>query len=287
MKKFLALTLALILAFSLVLVSCSEDDSAENASEELAEKNQALKDAFAGIGSNGALTTLHGKTPEQLYATASQNINVADNLTLIAEQDIIAHVEQDGQVFDQTVKQSIIQKFDGDNFSIVANNEIGESEMNCQYVGGMVYNVQITDGMKIKYEATPQQLYEKLNMDPDEPKVLSVPESWFKDVCFYEDEKTDRYYITFSLEGYEYEKLFSNLNFFNNVDINNVSDVNYTVYFTADGEIDSMISTASMIIEGITVNYVTTTTCKDIDNTTIEAPANADSYILVDISQVG
>ena len=346
MKKLLALTIALLMIFSLCLVSCDTVID-EDAIKDLEEKNESIKDAIQDIdgytpdkennnhngGNNGGnnddrkddyyddnkddyyddnkddyyddnndndepstndkggLEELNGKTPEQLYAQASQKINSVDNLTMIANQDIYMTMEQNGETMEQAVKQSIVQKYNGNDFSLVTQNEMGSGQMNCQYVDGMVYNVQFTDGRRIKYEATPEQLYEKLNMDPSESKVLTIPVSWFnEDVAFFEDEDNDRYYIEFSLDGDQYELLFDNMAALGNAGIDEVSDVKHRVYFTKDGDLQSMISEASMQMEsqGIKVDcrFVTTTIFTNIGSTVVEVPVNADSYMLVDISQL-
>ena len=82
MKKFLALTMALILIFSLILVSCDKAVIDEDALESLEEINESVKDAVEDIKSddnnlsNGAVSSkLKGKTPRELYVEAVNKIN--------------------------------------------------------------------------------------------------------------------------------------------------------------------------------------------------------------------
>lgn len=289
MKKFLALAMALILAFSFVFVSCDEVDGNE---DELEEINEALKEAFSeivvNVEQNGdGFSKVNGMTPEELFSEASDIINAATNVTLVANQDINIHMEYNGETISQSMSQSIIQKYDGNDFSIKSSNSMGTDQMECQYVDGMVYNVQLNNGMKIKYSATVEQLEAMIGVNPNENKIFSIPESWFKGITFHEDVDSDTYYIEFALDGNQYQQMMNNMNLFDNIDINSVSDIKYTVHFTRDGEIASMVSTCSVNIEGVIADYVTTTVCRNIGNTVVEAPADPDSYMLVDVSQVG
>ncbi|MBE6533504.1 MAG: hypothetical protein E7678_00835 [Ruminococcaceae bacterium] len=271
MKKLLALLMALMLVFSLVLVSCDEsDDNDDKKQEEVLEK-------------------LNGKTPEELYKQMSEELSLAKNMTMVADQDIDMTMIYQGQEMPMKTKQTVTQKIDGDNFSMVTENNMAAG-VTCYYVDGMVYNVQITDGSKIKYKATIEELNEKVGVSAEEPKLLNLPESWFKDVKFKADETGERYYIELVLDGNAYEVLFSNMTALQGV--KEVSDVTHKVYFTKDGKkIDSVVSTATMVMEmqGMEVNasFVSTSTYSNIGTTVVEAPADADSYRLVDISQLG
>ena len=330
MKKLLALLMALMLVFSLVLVSCDEsnDDSANDGKEQeevlendegedeaedeksSKESNDDTKETTnqendqnndqnnnqnnnqnddGNADENKGLATLNGKTPEELYKQMSEELSLATNMTMVADQDIEMIVNYQGQTIPMgTTKQTVTQKFNGNDFSVVAENNMAAGT-NCQYVDGIVYNVQITDGTKIKYAATIEQLNELGGVSAEEPKLLNLPESWFKDVTFHAEENGSRYYIELVLDGTAYEVLFSNMTALQGV--KEVSDVTHKVYFTAEGKIDSIHSTATVIMESegmeITANVVSTSTYCDIGTTVVEAPADADSYRLVDISQLG
>ena len=187
----------------------------------------------------------------------------------------------------QNVEQVVVQKYDKKNFSMVATNNANAS-VNCQYVDGVVYNVQITDGTKIKYEATEEELMGLVGVDADAPKILNIPTEWFKSSELRQEENGSRYYIEFVLNGDDYEALFSNLALLESV--KEVSDVTHKVYVTAEGKIDSVVSTATviMVMDGadVTMEVCSVSTYGDVGSTVVEAPADADSYVTVDISQL-
>ena len=305
MKKFLALALALIFTFSLCLVSCGNEPALnEDELAALEDINESVMDEFdnidgyvpgknnGGSDSKGGMPELNGKTPEKLYAEASAKINSADNITTISKQDIDMVIEYQGQKQEQLVKQTVTTKYAGNDFSIVSENDMGEGEINSCYVDGVVYNVQFTDGQKIKYEATLEQMSQKLGVDTSSSKVLDIPDDWFsEEVKFFKDKKTDTYYITFKLSGDQYKKIFSNMNALSGVSFDDISDVSHTVYFTEDGDLSYAVSTMSLEMEtqGIVTkaSYLTTTTFENLGSTVVEAPENPDSYRLVTIDQVG
>jgi hypothetical protein len=227
-------------------------------------------------------------TPEKLYQNIVKELSNVDNVTITAEQDIAMNMTVNGQsVPVQTMKQGVTQKYDKGNFSMVTTNNLAAT-LNCQYVDGVVYNVQITDGAKIKYAATEKELAALAGIDVNAAKIMNIPADWFENCELKADEDGNGYYIEFVLNGEEYKQLFSNFALLDSV--KEVSNVTHKVYVTAEGKIDSIVSTATMVVavEGteVVADMVSVSTYGDIGSTVVEAPADADSYVTVDISQL-
>ena len=305
MKKILALTMVVVLVLGLSLVSC-ESALDQTALDKLQEANDLMESAIDDFGPkteeqlNATPSTpdkqielLGGKTPIQKYDEVYEVLKNATNVTITAKQDIVMSFKANGQTQTQDMKQTIVQKYAGDNFSIVGSAEsMGQSipSVNAHYVDGMVYTVQVNNGYKFKYNATKDQLASKVGVDPDAPKIFDIPESWFLDVKFYEESNGDRAYMKFVLSGEQYMEMFSNLALLSSVQ--SMSNITHKVYFTANGDIDSVVTTASMVMHDpslgeVNASFVSVSTFGDIGTTVVTAPADAGSYNLVDISMVG
>lgn len=301
MKKLLALVMVLLLTFSFSLVACDEvlengdgviadgSNSANDANDanDAEEKTEVPENETPEADENTAFdpATI---TPEKLYENIVKELSNVDNVTITAEQDIAMNMTVNGQsVPVQTMKQVVTQKYDKGNFSMVTTNNLAAT-LNCQYVDGVVYNVQITDGAKIKYAATEKELAALAGIDVNAAKIMNIPADWFKNCELKADEDGNGYYIEFVLNGEEYKQLFSNFALLDSV--KEVSDVTHKVYVTAEGKIDSIVSTATMVVavEGteVVADMVSVSTYGDIGSTVVEAPADADSYVTVDISQL-
>lgn len=301
MKKLLALVMVLLLTFSFSLVACDEvlengdgviadgSNSANDANDanDAEEKTEVPENETPEADENTAFdpATI---TPEKLYENIVKELSNVDNVTITAEQDIAMNMTVNGQsVPVQTMKQVVTQKYDKGNFSMVTTNNLAAT-LNCQYVDGVVYNVQITDGAKIKYAATEEELAALAGIDVNAAKIMNIPVDWFENCELKADEDGNGYYIEFVLNGEEYKQLFSNFALLDSV--KEVSDVTHKVYVTAEGKIDSIVSTATMVVavEGteVVADMVSVSTYGDIGSTVVEAPADADSYVTVDISQL-
>ena len=301
MKKLLALVMVLLLTFSFSLVACDEvlengdgviadgSNSANDANDanDKEEKTEVPENETPKADENTAFdpATI---TPEKLYENIVKELSNVDNVTITAEQDIAMNMTVNGQsVPVQTMKQGVTQKYDKGNFSMVTTNNLAAT-LNCQYVDGVVYNVQITDGAKIKYAATEEELAALAGIDVNAAKIMNIPADWFENCELKADEDGNGYYIEFVLNGEEYKQLFSNFALLDSV--KEVSNVTHKVYVTAEGKIDSIVSTATMVVavEGteVVADMVSVSTYGDIGSTVVEAPADADSYVTVDISQL-
>ena len=300
MKKILALTIVLVMVLGLALVSC-ESAIDQNALDTLNGAKESLSGQLSGItGENygdfktnkdNKIELLDGMTPVQKYDEAFDVVNSLTNFTLTADQDINMVMNYQGQTIKQDMVQTIVQKYQGDNFSIVGNATSAGMQVpssNCQYVDGIVYNVQPIDGQMIKYSATKDQLSSLVGVDTDEPKIFDIPESWFEDVCFYEESNGNRAYLEIILSGEQYEQMFSNLALLSSV--TSITDITHRVYFDENGDFDSIVTTATMKlnVSGIdtTASFVSTSTISDIGSTVVEAPANADAYRTVSVNDL-
>ena len=304
MKKILALLLVFTLVFSFLLVSCEkkkssdDDDSSKKTTTDdmtVEDDNDVIAPEDGTIGEedveDGKIEKLDGKTPAEKYEESFDEINSLTNFTITAYQDIQMVMNYQGQTINQDMVQTIVQKYAGDNFSVVGNaTSAGMSvpSTNCQYVDGTVYNVQVTDGMKIKYQATKEQLYSLVGIDTEEPKIFDIPESWFEDVSFYEEENGGRAYIEIILSGEQYKEMFSNLALLSSV--TDITDITHRIYFTESGDLDSIVTTATMKmnISGIdtTASFVSTSTISNVGTTVVEAPANASAYTTVSVNDL-
>lgn len=303
MKKLLALILVLLLTFSFALVACDEVvegdgdgdanvsvDGSNDATVEDVKKTEVPENETPEPDNNEkeeAPFDMATATPESLYAKITKDISAFENVTITAKQNITMTVNLNGtEVPVQDIKQVVTQKYDKGNFSINATNNT-EVSIDCRYVDGVVYNVQINDGAKIKYEASEKDLADKSGVDINAPKILNIPEEWFKNSKIT-NESASRYCIEFVLDGDAYETLFANFAALESV--KEVSDITHTVYVTAEGEIEGVYSTATliMLVEGaeVTAKMDSLSTYGDIGTTVVEAPADADSYTTVDISQL-
>ncbi len=301
MKKLLALIMVLLLIFSFSLVSC--DEVLENGDGVIADGSNSVNDANDANDKEEKTEVPENETPEadentafdpatitpeKLYENIVKELSNVDNVTITAEQDIAMNMTVNGlSVPVQTMKQGVTQKYDKGNFSMVTTNNLAAT-LNCQYVDGVVYNVQITDGAKIKYAATEKELAALAGIDVNAAKIMNIPADWFENCELKADEDGNGYYIEFVLNGEEYKQLFSNFALLDSV--KEVSDVTHKVYVTAEGKIDSIVSTATMVVavEGteVVADMVSVSTYGDIGSTVVEAPADADSYVTVDISQL-
>ena len=318
MKKFLALTLVLILTFSFLLTSCGKAVMSEEELEALEEINQNVRDEFAKLRGEklpepeketdsdeepeddfaeedpdtgrSSYETLNGMTPWQLYSQERAKINSVSNLTVIADQEMLVYLSQDGETFDYSDKQTTVKKYVDGDFSMVSQNADSVNQMNCRYVDGMVYSVRSVDGHAIRYFAASEQLSQALGMDPFSSNLIAVPDAWFYGIKFYKDNNDTKYYLEFELLSEQYNLIFDELDIFTSFDINEISDVKYTVYFTEEGQLESAVSSAVMKTENngmeTTVNYSIKSAVRDIDKTAVEAPSNPETYIPVDISNI-
>ena len=247
MKKILSLLLCALLMFTMLgLVSCGGDE---------------------GDGS-GAIETLNGKTPEQLYQAALDKVAGLTNYTMVATQVISGG--------GMTINQTVSAKMDGIDVYVKTVNDMNSSgNMECWYVDEMFYT--IASGVKAKAAIS----YDKFTSEymPEgatgEGALMNIPASWFVDTSFHQD--GDLYYIEFIVSGEEYLQYFESTSL--GAYVQGVDDISYKVYFDKDGNLGDVVTELDMVSEGVEFHIVSTSTFSDINSTVITLPENTDSFI--------
>ncbi|MBQ7354366.1 MAG: hypothetical protein IJW62_02475 [Clostridia bacterium] len=269
MKKRISLLLSALLALSVLTVgmtSCDEELPAGNAGDD------------STVTTTDDPTKLNGKTPEKAYNDALAAINSVSNCEMISTQDINMKMNYNGEAMEQKQKQTITQKMDGDN--VYAKIGGGALEQETWYVDGVLYT--ISGDVKAKATLSLKEYQEQMMGDSSD-NLLHIPEAWFKDVQFktVDGQKT----LEFKIDGKEYLNLVDNAldSMGTSVDDMVISEVLYTVYFTADGSIEKVVNVFSTTfsLQGIEVeaSYNTVTTVSIGTAGKITAPADGDSFI--------
>ena len=252
MKKFTAIALSIVFCLSLALSLSSCEAK--------------------------TLETFNGAEPQQLYSLALESLNNMDNFEIVHEQTITTSVFF---IFKQSVDQTITVKIDGDDFyqniecsddSIWEDDAILES----WYVDSYLY--AYTDGAMRKQHFDPSEMEGSVyDFDNADGKLLNLPESWFKDSCFYA--KGDDVYLEFIIDGEEYCNLLSESGGDTELAMSADGDVKYRVYFHDDGTVDRIESSYSFIVEesGIEVKATVemVSTVKNVGSTSVDLPSSA------------
>lgn len=269
MKKRISLLLSALLALSVLTVgmtSCDEELPAGNAGDD------------SSVTTTDDPTKLNGKTPEKAYNDALAAINSVSNCEMISTQDINMKMNYNGEAMEQKQKQTITQKMDGDNVYVKIGG--GALEQETWYVDGVLYT--ISGDVKAKATLSLKEYQEQMMGDSSD-NLLHIPEAWFKDVQFktVDGQKT----LEFKIDGKEYLNLAGNMLDLMGTSVDDmvISEVLYTVYFTADGSIEKVVNVFSTTfsLQGIAVeaSYNTVTTVSIGTAGKITAPADGDSFI--------
>ena len=245
MKKIISLLLTLTLAFSILsLVSCKGGEDGN--SVETAK-------------------TLDGKTPKELHDALKANLKNATDCSITSNQIITA----DGFEMNQT----IIMKLDGDNGYVeIIDESDPSSTVLVWYVDGMLYANY--GGQKVKCAYDKDKYMETyMGTNPSESTLLDIPDNWFTDTEFEKD--GDCWVLRFVMGADSYNQLLDTLN----VEGTITGNVTYKLYFNTDGSINKLTTAFDMNVDGVNahcdeVSYIA------IDNITITAPQDADSYQL-------
>ena len=249
MKKLLTLILTLVLVcttFSLVSCNLSGSDAVEK---------------------------LVGKTPEELYAASQEKLKDAKSYSVNASQVIT--MSQDGE--SMTMTQTVITKVNGDNSYLKStNDQTSYANMEVWYVDGIVYASMA--GMKAKAEIDIEEYRQKyMNSDPSESTLLDLPKSWFEDIKF--EKEGEQWVLNFVVSGDKYTELLGNAGLGSEVN----GDVQYKIYFSADGDLEKVDTAFDMTIAGVKAHCVSTAVVT-FGEVTITPPADADSYTTTEIS---
>ena len=255
MKKTLALILCLMLCMSLFLVGCGDNEGGNG-----------------GNGGNaGGISTLAGKTPEQLYAAAMDSLKNASSYECVSTQVI----EMSAQCQSMTMNQKVTTKQDGYDVYLKTENDMSpESEVEITYVDGVYYlnaNGQKTK-RTISHEEMDAMVGQIYGEDVSTQTLIPIPEEQFNNITFQQEGSS--YTLTFVVEADYYTSVMENMS------LSGVSfeeDVKYVVYFDADGNLEKVVATMTYNVSGVKC-VATSTTLISLGNVTISAPADADSY---------
>lgn len=256
MKKILSLLMILTLVISMfALASCDNNG-----------------DGNPDVDAEG-LETLNGKTPEQIYEASMDALKLADEYEIVTNQVIKMGFE--GQSF--TMNQSVVSKIDGDNSYSKITDDMSNQESETWYVDGVVYSKEGNNKVKTNLDKE-EYMQQYMGKDPSESTLLDIPESWFKDIRFFE--KDGLYTMEFVISAEEYNELFANLGL-GMASVND--DVVYVVYFDKDGNLSKIITEFTINVQGVSADCVSTSNVT-LTDVTITAPADADSYTYVELN---
>lgn len=253
MKKILALILCLMLCMSLFLMGCDSKDGGNG-------------------GNNGNdLSTLAGKTPEQLYSAAMDALKNVDSFESVSTQKIVMSAQ--GQ--SMTMNQKVVSKQNGyDVYLKTENDTAPDTEMEVTYVDGMYYLIQ--NGQKIKKAISHEEMDAMVGQiygeDVSTQTLIPIPEEKFEDISFQKEGSS--YTLTFLVEADYYTSVMKNAGI---AGATFTDDVEYIVYFDADGNLEKVVANFTFNVSGVKCDAVSTTKIT-VGNVTIAAPADADSY---------
>ena len=251
MKKILSLLLCAVLMLTMLgLVSCDDEETND------------------GGNGDGAIETLNGKTPEQLYQAALDKVAGLTNYTMVAKQVITGG--------GMTINQTVSAKMDGNNSYVKTENSMDSSgNAECWFVDDMLY--MTSGGMSIKMALSYDDFANAYMPEgaTGDGALMNIPESWFVDTSFHQE--GDLYYIEFIVSGEEYLQYFESTGLGSYIE--NVEDVSYKVYFDAQGNLGDVVTEADMVSEGVALHIVSTSTFSGINSTVVTAPENADTFM--------
>ena len=270
MKKFLSLLLVFALALTL-FVACN--DNGGKTDDDGDEKTDGTTEDGGNTENGGnveGLEELAGKTPEELYAETVAKLASYTLYKAQTTQEIVMSVQ--GQSF--TMIQEVTSVVDGQNsyFRSYAENIDGSAIVNeGYYVDGVLYNATNKLKVELPYE---DYVRDYLGGAEGESLLLNIPESWFSDIRFVENEGL--YSLVFTIAGDKYEEFFSKTGLVETA--TEISDVIYTVNFDKDAELVDIVTEFSMNISGVDATVTSTSKIILEDIPSITPPADADSY---------
>ncbi len=258
MKRILALALCLCLC--VCLFGCSDSEGSGG----------------GGLVSDGKIDKVAGKTPEELYAAALDELKAATSFEATTTQKIVMSAQ--GETV--TMNQTAISKQNGYDVYFKTENDMSpQAEMEVTYVNGVYYLKQ--SGQKYKKNISHSEMDEMIAQmygggTAADQTLLSIPEEWFKDVTFEMDGSS--YTMTIKVAAEKYTELMGNMGISG---ATFTSDVEYKVYFDANGRLQKTIATFTFDVSGVACDCVSTSIIT-IADVKISAPADADSYTSLD-----
>ncbi len=264
MKKIIALLLALTLVFGIFMfTSC--DITGGNPNGENPDND--------GNGTNDEFEELNGKTPEEIYAEALAKLGGLTNYTVVSNQ--VIDMKMNGQTM--RVNQEVISKVNGQDSYVKISNDMPETAgelMEIWYISGWYYCHAA--GIQYKAELAYEDVVNKYMPEgaTSDSALLNIPSSWFKDIKFTKD--GDDYALKFIVSGEEYSEFINNQSGIAYDSV--ISDVEYTAYFTAAGELKNIRTVFDYTVSGTECHADTVSTVSDVGTTSIVKPDGADDY---------
>lgn len=260
MKKLVVLLFCLVLVFStVILTACDDVVSWINGGGETTDG-----------GDEGEINPkkLNGKTPEQVYARAQQVL--AESTTYECVTDQVITISADDETM--TMNQSVLIRVNGNNSYLKTENDLSPAaEYESWYVDNVCY--VFMSGYKYKMEISLEEYtQEYMGGDSTESTLLQIPEDSFADTIFEQD--GDYYVIRFEFDEEVYNEILANMGL-GEADI--IGDVEYSVYFDAEGNLVKMHTDFSMDYMGYTA-VCTSVTEFTLTDVVITAPDDADSF---------
>ena len=231
------------------------------------------------------LPTLNGKTPYEAYegvrdqidgllTNCQENSTANQYLTFMGKTALMQTVETVSKVNGNDVEAVVTTVNYMDSTSSVSKS---------YYKGGWLYGEQ--NGTTFKAQLTMDQMYAIVygTDAANEEKILNMPESWFKDVNFTENED-GTYSIRVMLEGDRVEEVIGRLGIADMAAMGmELSDLCYNIVLDAEGNFVSIIYTFRMTMEvqgeTMVIDSESIITYTNIGSTTVTLPDGCESYV--------
>lgn len=268
MKRFFALLLCLVLSISLLALASCDDEETPATTESSTEQSTDNSTDSTNDNQKPGVDDIGGKTPEELYNEALQKVASLTNYRLETAQVIVSQ--------GLTVNQLVVALRDGQNEYVKTTNDTNkEAEIEAWYVDEVYYGVTSSSSFKA---SIPYETYVAEYMpegSTGEGAFMSIPADWFKDIKFYKD--GDAYFIEFLVSGAKY------LEYINSKTMSDMikgdEDISYKVYFTAEGELDSIVTSFTFEVDNTEIEVTSTTSITGVGETTIVAPENTEGFV--------
>lgn len=244
-------------------------------------------------GDEGGLPSLNGKTPYEAYESVRNQI---DGILSNCQEHSITnqYLSFMGEsALMQTVES--VSKVNGNDMESIVTTvnylESTSSVMKSYYKGGWLYGDQ--DGTTFKAQLTKEQMYEIVYGAgaAGEEKILNMPESWFTDVVFTENED-GTYGIRIMMSGERVAEVIDRLGIADMTALGmEISDLCYSIILDADGNLVSIVYTfrLTMELEGeiMAIDSESIITYTNVGTTTITLPEGCEGYVDVTDQLVG
>ena len=239
----------------------------------------------AGDNDVAGLPTLNGQTPYEAYESVREQVdgmltNCQENNTT---NQYLSYMGQTALM--QTVES--VSKINGNDLESITTTvsylDSTTSVTKSYYKDGWLYGNE--NGTTFKAQLTMEQMYAIVygTDAANEEKILNMPESWFKDVGFTQNED-GTYSIRVLLEGDRVEEVIGRLGIADMAAMGmELSDLCYDIVLDAEGNFLKIVYTfrLTMDLEGeaMVIESESTITYTGIGSTTVTVPDGCDGYV--------